>query len=143
MQTFLPYSDFDKSAKCLDYRRLGKMRIEARQVLDIITGRAEPNKNGKVAWEHHPAVSMWRGYPEALAAYMNACIREWKKRGYVNNMELIEVQPNYKKPPWIGSRKFHRSHKEALLFKAPEYYKKFRWKVEAKYDYVWPTGKKG
>jgi hypothetical protein len=26
MQTFLPYPSFVKSAKCLDYRRLGKQR---------------------------------------------------------------------------------------------------------------------
>ena len=28
MQTFLPYKDFGKTAKCLDYRRLGKQRVE-------------------------------------------------------------------------------------------------------------------
>ena len=36
MQTFLPYPDFVKSALVLDYRRLGKQRVEARQILDII-----------------------------------------------------------------------------------------------------------
>lgn len=29
MQTFLPYPDFVKSAKCLDNKRLGKQRVEA------------------------------------------------------------------------------------------------------------------
>ena len=29
MQTFLPYSNFKKSAKCLDRQRLGKQRVEA------------------------------------------------------------------------------------------------------------------
>lgn len=29
MQTFLPYPDFKKSAQCLDYRRLGKQRVDS------------------------------------------------------------------------------------------------------------------
>ena len=36
MQTFLPYSDFIKSAKCLDYRRLGKQRVEAWQIYNTL-----------------------------------------------------------------------------------------------------------
>lgn len=32
MQTFLPYADFEKTAKCLDYKRLGKQRVEAWQI---------------------------------------------------------------------------------------------------------------
>ena len=33
MQTFLPYPDFKKSLQTLDYRRLGKQRIEAYQII--------------------------------------------------------------------------------------------------------------
>ena len=33
MQTFLPYPDFQLSAECLDYKRLGKQRLEAFQLL--------------------------------------------------------------------------------------------------------------
>ena len=51
MQTFLPYADFVKTAKCLDYRRLGKQRIEAFQILNILEG-----KTTKAGWKHHPAV---------------------------------------------------------------------------------------
>lgn len=35
MQTFLPYSSFEESAKCLDNKRLGKQRVEAKQILEI------------------------------------------------------------------------------------------------------------
>jgi len=28
VQTFLPYPDFKKSAECLDFRRLGKQRVD-------------------------------------------------------------------------------------------------------------------
>ena len=34
MQTFLPTSNFAESAKYLDYRRLGKQRVEVLQLLN-------------------------------------------------------------------------------------------------------------
>ena len=57
MQTFLPYTDFIKSAKCLDYKRLGKQRVEAKQILNILLGETT-----KAGWTNHPAVLMWSGY---------------------------------------------------------------------------------
>ena len=45
MQTFLPYPDFKQSAACLDYRRLGKQRVEGVQILKKILG--EKSLNGK------------------------------------------------------------------------------------------------
>ncbi len=47
MQTFLPYTDFKQSARCLDYKRLGKQRLEARTILNILEGRGKIGKNGK------------------------------------------------------------------------------------------------
>lgn len=41
MQTFLCYPDFNKSAQVLDYRRLGKQRVEAWQILQINLARTE------------------------------------------------------------------------------------------------------
>ena len=46
MQTFLPYQNFIKSAKCLDYKRLGKQRVEALQIHNIISG--EPQEAGLI-----------------------------------------------------------------------------------------------
>lgn len=37
VNTFLPYPDFVKVAKLLDYRRLGKQRVEAKQIINILT----------------------------------------------------------------------------------------------------------
>ncbi len=62
MQTFLPYPDFEASARVLDDRRLGKQRVEALQVLRALT-------RAQYGWKHHPAVRMWAGHEEALAAY--------------------------------------------------------------------------
>jgi len=37
MQTFLPYPDFERSARALDLKRLGKQRVECIQVLRGLT----------------------------------------------------------------------------------------------------------
>ena len=71
MQTFLPYPSFEETASILDYRRLGKQRIEAFQIHNIIT---QPHYVG--SWAHHPAVKMWRGYENALNMLLYATIKE-------------------------------------------------------------------
>lgn len=139
MQTFLPYADFEKTVKCLDYRRLGKERLEAMQIHKIITGTVEPGKNGRIAWLSHPCVKMWRGYENALATYHNFCIYEWIDRGYKNTMEVIHYDGTMKCPPWIGDERFHSSHRQTLLFKNFEWYSQFGWNEKPKYEYFWPT----
>jgi hypothetical protein len=84
MQTFLPYPDFIQSAKCLDYKRLGKQRVESKQILDILNGDSKSN-----AWKNHPAVLMWKGYEHELQVYHDIMICEWIYRGYKNNMKLF------------------------------------------------------
>src|SRR5947208_1979490 len=37
MQTFLPYADFERSARVLDRKRLGKQRVETIQVVRALT----------------------------------------------------------------------------------------------------------
>jgi hypothetical protein len=59
LQTFLPYLDFVACARVLDSRRLGKQRVEALQILRALLVP-------EYGWRHHPAVLMWKGYPEAL-----------------------------------------------------------------------------
>ena len=63
MQTFLPYSNFQKTAEVLDWRRLGKQRVEAMQIHNTII-----NNTG---WKHHPIVKMWTPYLNALKLYHN------------------------------------------------------------------------
>ena len=135
MQTFLPYSFFKKSVSCLDYRRLGKQRIEAKQIYNIITGNTKSK-----AWQNHPAVLMWKGYSLALALYHDCCILEWIKRKYINNMLLLSPKlSNIKMPPWLGNKEFHLSHRSNLYRKNPEWYGKFGWNVPPNLPYIWPT----
>lgn len=131
MQTFLPYASFEKSAACLDYRRLGKQRVEAKQLLNAISPGYDKG------WKNHPAARMWRGYSPALSHYMNVCILEWMKRGYKNNMKLAFIDEEVIMPDWIGGA-IHESHKGNLLRKDPIFYGKYNWNVCSLIPYYWP-----
>ncbi len=128
MQTFLPYADFEKTARVLDYRRLGKQRVETKQILMALNGET-------TGWVNHPATKMWRGHEFALAYYGSIMSLEWKRRGYVDNLlpyfiermrDLTVQGKRYDGLPWfIGNSRFHESHRSNLLRKAPEYYSEF------------------
>lgn len=134
MQTFLPYPSFEKSLKVLDSKRLSKQRVEAFQILNIILGRTSTK-----SWQNHPAVKMWRGYPNALKLYLNEAITEWIARGFKNTMKFEKVSGKIKLPNWIGNKKFHASHRSNLLRKNKEYYSKFNWKELDNLSYEWPV----
>jgi len=136
MQTFLPYPSFSQTAKCLDYRRLGKQRIEAKQILQTLLGESD-------GWKNHPAVKMWRGYSSALARYgFDICV-EWVARGYKDNQRnwFFEKMfyPGVENPPWLGDPVFHASHRSNLLRKAPEWYGQFGWTEPNDLSYIWPV----
>lgn len=57
MIVFIPYADVTKTMKCLDWKRLGKQRVEAKQLIDEILGRTE-----KTHWARHPVGKMWEKY---------------------------------------------------------------------------------
>lgn len=132
MQTFLPYDNFITTAKCLDYKRLGKQRVEAKQILNILLNRTTTK-----GWRNHPAVLMWVGYENALKKYYNAILDEWIARGYNNTMiyELVHCNTIY--PKFIGDYFFHRSHRSNLLRKDPIYYSKYNWNVPNDLPYIW------
>ncbi|HLJ35546.1 MAG TPA: MSMEG_6728 family protein [Ktedonobacteraceae bacterium] len=135
MQTFLPCASFEETARILDYRRLGKQRVEGLQILNII---ATPEYAG--SWMNHPAVKMWRGYDMALKLYVNTMIEEWKRRGYRNTIQYYDIRPDELVYPWwFGDTAFHDSHKSNLLRKYPEYYRQFGWDVPDDLPYVWPV----
>ena len=137
MQTFLPFSDFSTSAKCLDYKRLGKQRVEAWQLLLIMV-------EDRVAWRNHPAFKMWDGYDYALARYGIAICQEWKLRGYKDTLydKFMHTPLPYENtdyPPWLGNEEFHSSHRAALLHKNFDFYSKFEWNEIPELNYVWPV----
>ena len=134
MQTFLPYPDFVQSVKVLDYRRLGKQRVETFQVLNILMERT-PTKG----WRNHPVTRMWTGYEEALKLYQNYTILEWIDRGYKNNMKFEDVNhSSIIYPGWFGQDLFHRSHRSNLLRKDYEYYSQ-DFDEAPDLEYHWPV----
>ena len=70
MQTFLPFADFKKSAESLDYKRLGKQRVECKQIFFALT-------KADYAWKYHPMVIMWKGHEWALLEYAQVMCKEW------------------------------------------------------------------
>jgi hypothetical protein len=133
VQTFLPYPDFVKSVEALDFQRLGKQRVEAYQILNVLYR----GDNTDVAWANHPAVRMWRGHIESLSEYLDCCIVAWIARGGENNMSLTRLSGP--KPWWFGSDYFHRSHRSNLLRKDEVYYRQFGWTEPTNLPYVWPV----
>lgn len=130
----MPYDTFSASLSCLDPRRLGKQRVEAKQILNVLEGRS-------FAWRNHPAVKMWRGYEDALGLYMNECIKEWKRRGYKNTMALYEGRSPSSLPPFMGLEVFHASHRSNLLRKDPFFYSRYGWSESDDMAYYWPSDK--
>lgn len=119
----------------MDYKRLCKQRVEARQILNVLYSN---NKN--IPWTNHPAVLMWEGYEECLKYYYNCCVEDWIFRGYKNTMERYEIDVSkLLYPPFIGNKKFHSSHRSNLLRKNKEYYSQFGWTEPDNLEYVWPV----
>ena len=137
MQTFLPYPSIVKSLQCLDYRRLGKQRVEAMQLVNS-TLKLERGEKVK-GWANHPARTMWNGYLPALKLYHNLSIDEWVRRGYNNTMKHYDLPDNIQMPPWFGWEKLHASHRSNLLRKDPVWYGQFGWSEPDNIEYVWPT----
>ena len=130
MQTFLPYPDFEKTASVLDYRRLGKQRVEAMQIVNTITTG--------IGWIYHPATKMWENYVAALKLYHNIIIQEWIDRGYNNNMKLYKIR-KVRMPWWLGIKDFHLSHQSRLIQKDPDYYGDYFPDAPTDWNYLWPS----
>ena len=151
MQTFLPFDNVTRSLMVLDYKRLGKQRVEAWQIARALT---DPS----YGWQHHPAVKMWRGHEGALIQYGIASCRAWLMCGYNDNMlprfnAIAPLYPNIDMPSWFGKEDFHISHQSNLLRKAHTmtdaqmklagiprtYYDQFFPGVPDDLDYYWPV----
>lgn len=134
MQTFLPHKSFSKSAKVLDYRRLGKQRVECYQILKALS-------NPDYGWQNHPAVKMWRGYEPALVEYGIAMCDEWIKRGYRDTcrekIRQFSAESPVQYPDWLTDE-LCISHRSNLIRKLPEYYSKHWPNIPSNLEYVWP-----
>jgi hypothetical protein len=153
MQTFLPYADFERTARVLDLKRLGKQRVECIQVVRGLT-------RSNYGWRHHPAVRMWKGYEEALGRYGFTVCEVWLERGFGDTCAATigadlreagvtavrsqaELDAADALPPWLGDPDFHRSHQSALVRKDPALYGPIFPDVPDDLEYVWPSRRAG
>lgn len=162
---FIIVPDIKQTAKMLDMKRLGKQRVEAKQIIDLLEFY-DKNKtfNGK-SWSNHPATLSWIGFTNHLKVYFNIITREWIERGYNNTMEFYNVDESlynivpctfenniltydntmfneYSFPFWVSFPPFYLSHQAALCRKNPTFYK-FLLREELKpfleVGYLWPS----
>lgn len=159
MQTFLPLADLKENAKCLDRLRLGKQRVEARDILVVLLGRpswcSEKQYNYLISrYKNHPAVLQYKGNELFLLHYLRYICDEWVNRGYEENcflqaaeacqsilegknpFDLIGVIPPY----WLNDG-FRARHRAALLYKDIRHYKQFCWRERPEICYYWPVDK--
>ncbi len=149
MQTFLPYSDFDETARALDRKRLGKQRVE---VIQIVRALTRPG----YGWASHPAVLMWKGYEEALGRYGVSVCDVWVEQGFGDtcaatigaDLRTIGVTSirSYQQlaaegalPAWLFDPALHRSHQSALVRKDSGHYRRLFPDVPDDLPYVWPV----
>jgi hypothetical protein len=148
LQTFLPYRDFEASARALDTKRLGKQRVE---VIQIVRALTVPG----YAWKQHPAVLMWKGYEEGLGRYGLVMCDVWLELGFGDTCAgtiaadlaafgIPEIRTEAELaaagalPPWLDDETVLQSHQSSLVRKDPEFYRKHFPDVRPDIDYVWP-----
>lgn len=131
MQTFRPYYDHYRTARVLDDRRLGKQRVEAKQIGYAILRRMGAVKDGRRGWLNHPIVLKWfnNGHPYLadLKEYFKAMVEEWVNRGHKNTIDWGDLQ-GFR--DWGSNQRCPLTHTEeveyrrVLIFKNPEWYVK-------------------
>lgn len=133
MQTFLPYTNFDKVAKVLDNKRLNKQILEGYQILNVLS-----NDDPKAGWRNHPAVKMWRGHEFGLLDYILSMVKEADQRGIktennVANIMTLRDRAGYRwgagLPSWFKNTsimdRVTTTHKANLYIKDSTYYYDF------------------
>jgi len=139
VQTFAPYGrDIARGFAVLDYRRLGKQRVETYQILRTLLYESK-------GWRQHPATKMWMGHAAALAEYGRVNCVEWIDRGYQDNLlpifehTVMSHRGSKKMPKFLDE--IAVSHQSNLIRKYPEYYTKFWPNTPDDLEYVWPENK--
>jgi len=128
MQTWIISSNFKKSAKLLDRKRLGAQIYEGIHILSSLLNCNNKLVNSKRNIANHPASKLWKDFESELLYYIYCHLREWLSRGYKTDINLknykmlksrIKLKNNV--PYWITNNLIE-THK-SVLFKKDDYYK--------------------
>ena len=146
VNTFLPYASLEATARALDFRRLGKQRVEAWQIWNVLRRAEEvhPPSDGlgdapwdakrawaeeaarlwkkatgkRLGWATHPAVVLWVGHRNGLALYYNAMLVGWEVRGGHNRiLQPLLVPEETTLPAWTRSPALHNAFRWKLITK--------------------------
>lgn len=154
MQTFLVAPTFKETAKLLDNKRLGKQRVECKQIIQTNQKFHAYRSNytplsvpSSLAWRNHPAVVMWRGHESMLALYGAAMCKEWIARGFKDSLlpffEDLVIKSVLEYPSWLTNPNtldtIILTHKQSLVHKDPTFYSPLFPGVKPIYGYYWPT----
>ena len=134
MMTFVVVGDMVLNAQYLSTSHLGKQRVEAFQILNVLEGKSK-------GWSTHLATLAWVGYIDGLKFYINCMINEWIRRGHTNTMQVYELPETVDLPWWTQWGRLHETHKAMLLRKNPGHYSKY-FTMNPEYQfhgYIWPT----
>jgi len=139
VQTFYTDTTYEGTAKVLDYQRLGKQRVEAKQILTALVFGT--------GWVNHPATKMWRGAELGLCHYGIVMCEEYSRRGYGKESVLQEYFENMAtrftpedndEPVWADDEVLILSHRSGLVRKNPEIYAPIWPDVPDDLEYAWP-----
>lgn len=130
MQVFRPYVDWWRSARVLDDRRLGKQRVETKQVMMAILRRMGLISDGKHGWLNHPITLMYynngRPYFRDLVGYFNACVEEWTRRGMKSSISISDIEHLIERAGSAEGQPLTTIHeleyRRVLILKDPEHY---------------------
>lgn len=130
MQVFRPYVDWWRSARVLDDRRLGKQRVEAKQVMMTILRKMGLVNDGRRGWLNHPVVLMYYNdgspYFRDLVGYFNACVEEWTRRGMRSSISLSDITHLIEEIRSAEGNPLTRIHeleyRRVLILKEPKHY---------------------
>ncbi len=142
MQTFVPEFTYYDSLMALDNQRLGKQRLECKQIYTaLVTGKG---------WIHHPATKMWIGKEHSLLEYAETCCNIWRARAMQDSLqpyfatelarlEMANPRCDRSRPAWATFQPFVLSHRSNLIRKRADLYAD-RWPdTPRNLPYLWPA----
>jgi len=141
MNVFLSGPSVVQSFERLDRLRLGKQRVELKQILLAL-------ENGG-AWSSHPATKMWTGCRGFVAKMGVTCCLVWRARGYKDSLlpwftvKAEEWSRECVAPQWLetarekGDCEFFE-HVRGNLIRKDSRYNKFWPNTQPREGYTWP-----
>jgi len=130
MITLLPFPNFSASLNLLDDDTLLEVRDSSFSMLNGILRNytmncLEDEWDCMVSWINCEAtLSHYVASSAAIADYRGLTSDIWK--------EVYELAVEYKlgaefPPLWVGEKRIHSNHRAYLLYKNPDFYKKYSW----------------